>query len=449
MARKFSRRKGLKRPKRKRPVKRGRGRRRLGGLEVAADFIASMSPGQLEKAIQYGSIVYTAGKYFFADTPPGPHLRGTMKGTKKKARLGGMMPAGSAATVKYSGGLKIGKPRKSTFREKVMGVHYPAVNFNSKWTFQMDCKSAFVTAAQIPILIKPMIDPLSAQLFTNMTSDKAGVPIPTLAFNDGIQNDQYGMMIHSYISKLRFYNSSTNTLRGRIVWYKPRQDLDSTYENFGLHSNNPINQLMLASNGAQPAQPFIGPVVGDGLLFDGSTPGANYSADYNHAGWPIVGTDTTNTSSSNTVAYLDPSLVPGSPQVRRHFNQFYSTLKSEEFTLEPGNQFNTSLTIMSKMVYDIFDDTEITIKKECSIIGVVYVLGQIVFNESDVSSIISTGSSQLSIMREDTCRAQPRFLKKTVRVNMTGPYRVIADADQAKINDETGEIQTVYTADQG
>lgn len=445
MARKFSRRKGLKRPpKRKRSIKRGRGRRRLGLMEVDPGIIANFTPQKLQQLIQLGTIIYEAGKYFYPDIPAGPHLRGTLKGTKKKPRLGGMMPAGSAATVKYSGGLKIGKPRKSTFREKVMGVHFPAVNFNSKWTFQMDCRSAFVTAAQIPILIKPLLDPISAQLFTNMTTDRLNVPIPTLAFNDGIQNDQYGLMIHSYRSNIRFYNSSTNTLRGRIVWYKPRMDMDSTYENFGLHSNNPINQLMIASNGAQPANPVIAPAVGDGLLFDGSTVGANYSADYNHAGWPIVGTNTTATSTNNTVAYLDPSLVPGSPQVRRHFNQFWNTLKSEEFQLEPGNQFNTSLTIMGKMIYDIFDDTEITLKKECTIIGVVYVIGQIVFNDTVLDSTISTGSSQLSIMREDTCRAQPRVLKKTVRVNMTNPYISIADAFQGKINDETGELQDTY-----
>jgi len=445
MARKFSRRKGLKRPKRKRPIRRGR--RRLGLMEVDPGIIGNFTPEKLDQLIKLGTIIYHAGKYFYPGTPAGPHLRGTALGTKKKPRLGGMMPAGSAAVIKYSPGLRIGKPRKSTFREKVMSVHFPPVNFNSKWTFQMECLSGCVSACQIPILNKTLLDPIVAQWSSNMTSDRASVLIPTLAVNDGISNDQYSIMIHSYKARLRFYNSSTNTLRARVVWYKPKSDLDSTYESFGLHSNNPLNQLMIASNGAQPINAVIPPLVGNGLIFDGATPGANYSADYNHAGHPIVGSNTTSSSSVNTVAYLDPSLVPGSPQVRRHFSNFYTTLKSEEFNLEPGNQYNTSVSLMGKLVSNIYDDTEITIRKACTIIGVVYVLGQIVFHDVEGDSTISTGSSQLSVMREDTCRAQPVFLKKEVRLNLTNPYGQILEENQAIINTDTNAEQTVFQRD--
>lgn len=445
MAKKNFRRKVLKRPKRKRPIRRGRvrGRRRLGGEGGETGYPDLDTLIALGKAAK---MAYDAAP----EIPPGPHLRGT-GGTgvkkKKKARLGGLMPAGTAATVKYSRGLRIGKPRKSTFREKVMAVHYPSLSFNSKWTFQMDCKSAFVSACQIPILTKQLLDPISDQLYTNMTTDVSGVTIPTMAPNNGFSNDQYSIMIHSYKCNLRFYNSSTNTLRARLVWYKPKDDLDAQYDSNGVHTNNPLNLLMLASNVARATTPAVTTFVGDGLNFDSTTSGSNFTADYNHAGWPLVGTSTTSTSTANTVAFLDPSLVPGSAQVRRMFNNFYSTLKSEDFQLEPGNQFNTSLTMMGKHVTNVYDDVEVTIRKDCSVIGIVYVLGQMVFNENEGNSLISTGSSQLSVMREDTCYAQPRFLKEKQRVNMTNPYQVIHEDDQAKINDETGDIQTTYTSD--
>jgi len=367
------------------------------------------------------------------------------KGGSVNIRNSPLMPAGTSATIKKSGGVRIGKPRRSTFREKVMSVSYPPVNFNSKWTFQMDCGGGIVTAASVPILTKELLDPIVAQVYGNLVSDNGAVTsLPTMGANDNVDSQQYSIMIHQYRSQLQMYNSSTNTLRGRIVWYKPVKDLDGQYESFGPHTHSPINTLMLASNQAQTDNQ---PLNTGGTLFDTVTATANYQANYHHAGWPLTGANTTAGQNINTVAHLDPALVPGSPQVKRFFNAFWRTLKSEEFVLEPGNQFNTSVTMMGKMVSNLYDDADMIHRKACTVIGVIYIIGQMVFSELSTDGTISTGSSQLSVMRQDTCKVQPRFLKKESRFNLSNPYLAISQANQAKINDESGELQDVYVQD--
>jgi len=355
-----------------------------------------------------------------------------------------MLPAGASATIKNSKGLTIGSYKPPTFRDKVMAINYPPTTFNSKWTFQMDCGSGFVSAASIPILNKELLDPLVSQLYGNLITDiSTTTQLPTMA-NLGANSEQYSMMLHSYVTKLRLYNSSTNTLRGRIVWYKPVNDMDGQYETAGTHTNSPINQLMLASNSALPVNAGFTP---QGLQFDTITAGANYQADYHHAGAPVTGALTTTSSTANVVAQLDTTLVPGSVFVRRAYSKLWSTLKTEEFMLEPGNQFNTSLSIKGKMINNLYDDADMIYRKNCSIVGVIYVLGQVVFSDVAGNSTITTGSSQLSVMREDTCLAQPRIVKRNTRMNMTNPYQTLATTAQAIINDETGMMSDVYAQD--
>jgi len=445
MARKFLRKKGVKRaPYKRRAVKRGR--RRLGARSGYSEFMFDDIETNLAKAA-----VSKAVEHVVKNSPPfqpykGRSFRGTASiGGRKKSRLTGMMPAGTSATIRQSGGVKIGKPRRSTFREKVMSVSYPPVSFNSKWTFQMDNQPGVVTAASVPILTKELLDPIVGQIYGNLVSDNGAVTsLPTMGANDNVDSQQYAIMIHSYRSNLRMYNSSTNTLRGRVVWYKPVKDMDGQYENYGVHTHSPINTLMLASNQAQSDNQ---PYTLTGTLFDTVTSGLNYQSNYHHAGWPLVGANTTAGQNINVVATLDPSLVPGSSHVRRFFNKFWRTLKSEDFVLEPGNQFNTSVTMMGKMVSNLYDDADMIHRKNCTVIGVIYCIGQMVFSDLSTDGTISTGSSQLSIMREDTCKVQPRFTKKEARYNLTNPYLGISSANQGKINDESGELQDVYAQD--
>jgi len=377
------------------------------------------------------------------------NLRGTHRNRpsgRRPKRWSRMNPA-TTANIKQSSGLKIGKSIRLTKAQQITKILNPPAIFNSKWVWQMDCDSGRVSAAQIPIMTQPLAKPIYDQVYTNLTTDTATVDPNMAPSGNVVRGDNYQTLIENYRSDIRFYNSSTNTMRVRIVWYKPARDMDAEYEAFGANTNDPLNLLMLASNASQPAFNSITPAVGNGMVFDNLTAGSNYNSNYNHAGQPITGTSTTGSSATNNVAQLDTTLVPGSVQVKRIFSNFWTTLKQEEFQLEPGNQYNTSVTMKNRVVRSQFDDQDVIYRRDSTIVGIVYVLGQIVFSDVAANYSISTGSSQLSIMREDTCIARPLSTKSPVRVNLTNPYQQLADADQGIINTESATRNTVYEED--
>ena len=121
----------------------------------------------------------------------------------RRPRISPFMPP-NAAVIKASRGLSIGTSRPLTFREKVMSISNPPVSFNSKWIFQMDCISAFFTAASIPILTQPLLSPLVKSLYTDGVSDVTSVTPPTLAADGAPYAEQYSVMIHEYLTRLRF-----------------------------------------------------------------------------------------------------------------------------------------------------------------------------------------------------------------------------------------------------
>ena len=364
---------------------------------------------------------------------------GTMRPSARRRRVINkpMAAAAAPATIKYSPGLTLGTAKIMSFHDKVRSVYDPPQSFNSKWTWTMNGGSARVTACQIPILSYPLMNPIQEQLLSNLTTDTAVIDPTINTLANAIA--QYKVCIQSYRSNLRFYNSSSNTLRARLVWYKPARDLDSQYETFGANSNDPINMLMIASNYASPSIPTpFGTYGGTSFL------AADYNANYNHCGAPITGSATTTSNLTNTTALLDPDLVPGSPQVRSMFSNFWTTLKSEEFTLEPGNQYNTSVTLLNRMYQSQFDDADVLYQKETSIVGVIYIIGQMVFADAASNRTITTGSTQLSIMREDTCTARPVRTRKAKRMNLTAQFQTLLDTEQAKINIENDELDDTY-----
>lgn len=362
----------------------------------------------------------------------------------RRSRNTPMVAAAPPAEIHYSPGLTLGTYKPMSFAQKVLAVARPPITTNAKWTFQMDCVSGRVSGAQIPILTQDLLAPILGQFFLNALTDTGFQPGDVA--QTGPTTNQYNMQISSYHSKLRFYNSSTNTLRARIVWYRPKRDLDSQYETFGANTYDPLNMLMLASNVAEEGGPFSA-TSQSGVKFTA----AEYNADYNHAGWPITGTATTSSHHAvNTVAQLDPSLVPGSAQVKRMFSNFWETLKAQDFTLSPGHQFNTSVTLKNRIVSNMYDDMDIKFRRKCCIVGVVYVIGQMVFSDLtniSGSSAITTGSSQLSVMREDSCTMRPQTIKRTVRCNLTNQFVQLASSEQGIINTETDDIDITYNED--
>ena len=388
---------------------------------------------------------------------PKTGFKNTRQGTKRGVQgyQTTMQPSLGGGKLTTSRVLSIGKSKRFTSRDKMNAINHPPQIFNSKWTFQMDCTSGRVTAATIPILNKPLTDPIFNQIFANAQTDVT----PWSPLVNGGAAALYSVSIQNYVSNLKFYNSSSQSANCRLVWYKPRRSMNGTLNIQGLNlPSGPLNTLMASSNIAIPVSGsgIVPPTVGSGVLFDTSSPvtsGQNYTTNFEHAGWPITGTSTTLGSIANAVAYLDPSLVPGSKEVRTIFSQYWQALKSEDFMLEPGHQHNATLRIKNRMVKRGADDDNYQYFKNASVVGVLYVLGQIVFNDGSggagptTDNAISTGSSQISVLREDTCTMQPLVVKKSFRLNLTSPFVVMTSLSQGIINDDTNTINNNFEQD--
>ena len=394
---------------------------------------------------------------------PSTYLRGS-RVTVRHNRVKTMTPAAPSGAIRYSRGLSIGSRRSRTsFKEAVMNTIYPPLNFNSKWNFQMECQSGRVSAISIPVLTKPLRNPLINCMYKALTTDTSTVD-PTMATLT-LGNLINRVVIKNYVTNLRMYNSSEQTSRCRLVWYKPRVDMEETLnlESGGGIPSSPINLTMYASTFmVEPvANQLVNPVAGDGLKFDGvySIPyvntGQNFYINYDHAGNPVVmnyaiPTDpqTTGNNTANDVAWLDPSLTPSSGQVRTFTSQYYSVLKTEDFTLAPGNQYNTKLVIKNKRIMSsnaVLADT--FYYKDSTVIGVLYVLGQVVFSDVTSNNTITTGSPQISVLREDTCTMGLVRKQLISRINVTNPYIKLVDTQQGIVNIQTDTVDNNHDFD--
>lgn len=370
----------------------------------------------------------------------------------KYKRSMSMMPP-VAGKIKMSKGLTIGKRKKMSMRQQIESIRNPPIRFDSKWTFQMDTFSGRVTAAQIPILSHALVNPITAQLFANATTDTT---VANAQMTNSISyNVQYRAMITDYKSHLQFYNSSSNLARCRLVWYRPKNDMQSNIQVDTGGANipsEPINTLMYASNAAAllaspiPQSYF----VGDGITFDYATAGANISSNYDHAGWPVTSGATTTGNTANVVAQLDPALVPGSNEVRSYHSRWWREVKSQDFVIEPGMQFNTTLRMRNRIVKPHDPNQGIKYYKDFSCVGVLYVLGQIVFDNTigqATSQTISTGSAQISCIRNDTCYMRPDTIKRSLRCNLTPNLLQLAAGSQGIVNTETGDVDLIFSSD--
>jgi len=410
-----------------------------------------------------GPFVYKAARYYHNNPPTMPYLRKRSRtgryvkgtpGSRRSLNRGKTRPS-SGGRLTRSRGLSIGKRRKQSFRQLLQSTINPPMCFNSKWNFQMDCDSGRTCAVGIPVLTGALFGPLFDQLAASVISDTL-VTSPTLGTGTQLQQK---CIIDKYLSKLSFYNSSTNACKCKLVWYRPKFDFPHYFKDPSSNNipNTPINMLMYASTINQPkfvsgSVASLG-LVGNGIVFNNSSTviGNNWYTDYNHAGAPYYNTANTTASQGtiNNVAQLDPSLVPGSPQVRGFVNRFWRTVKAETFDLEPGVEYRTSLSMKNRIPLNSVDFSgEIKTFKNSTVIGVLYVLGQTVWSNVALNSTITTGSSQILVRREDTCQMKIDTIKNTVRVNMTNQLEQLPDLQQSVINTTTDGVDDTYGQDE-
>jgi len=330
----------------------------------------------------------------------------------------------------------VGKQRTISFQEKVSRTVRPPLLFKRNYGFSAECPSG--RKAMFSIRINAMTtDDLNTDLQTYklaMTSDTVTAD-GTIPANGRGDNAQF--YVDKLVEKLQMVNSSSNSITGKIHLFAYKRDSGTTYGDTSAVID-PINMLMYYSTqalstvtvGAGSEQ-----FVGNGWAFQngGGNNGLNYNAPHYMPGSSING--------SGVCAQLDPALGFGSPQVKDGINFWFRKVgSSSDFSLKPGQQFNSSFVFNDLPIINREEQAQYVFIAGVSYIAVVEFKAGIVGDSTAISGdgIISTGSCQVSCIRESTRTLGMKNTLRSKTVLQTAPLTQILIGNQVIINSDTG-----------
>jgi len=330
----------------------------------------------------------------------------------------------------------VGKQRVISFQEKVSRTVRPPLVFKRNYGFSAECPSG--RKAMFSIRINAMTaDDLNNDLTSYKSSMFSDTGNPDLQVAQNGERDNAQFYVDKLVEKIQMVNSSSNSITGKIHLFAYKRDSGSTYGQTGALLD-PINMLMYYSTQAlSTVATGAGNEsnVGNGWAFQagGGNNGLNYLAGHNMPGSSING--------SGSCGFLDPALGFGSPQVKDGINFWFRKVgTTSSFSLKPGQQFNSSF---------VFNDLPIINREEQAqyiyIAGVTYIAivefqGGIVGDSTAISGdgIISTGTAQLSVIRENHRTLGMKNYLRSKTVLQTAPLAQILVGNQVIINSDTG-----------
>lgn len=326
----------------------------------------------------------------------------------------------------------IGKQRPIGFQEKVSRTIRPPLVFKRNFAFSAESTGGRKAMFAMDINVINNTD-----LQTDITTYKASLTTDT-TFASGVQSasssgDGARFYVDKHTEKIQMVNSSTNSITGKIHLIAHKRDVAGTYDSAIL---NPVNMLMYYSTNAPPSQVVDAggaQTVGNGWVFtNGGTASVSYSNSHQMPGSSI--------NSAGVCAFMDPALSFSSAHVKDGWNYWFRKVSSSDFSLKPGQQFNSSF---------IFNDLPVFTREEqvayIHLAGISYSVvvefqGGIVGDSTAVTGdgIISIGTGQLSVVRESM---RTLGMKNTLRSKIllqTAPLTQIATNVQLTINPDTG-----------
>jgi hypothetical protein len=325
----------------------------------------------------------------------------------------------------------IGKPRSISFSEKVARVERPPLFFKRQFAFSAECVSGRKGWFSMEINSFNANDVL-----TDITSYKTQYTTDTNTSNPYVLGNSVQDFAQFYIDKLsekiQMINSSSNSVTGKIHLFAQKRDNDNTYQ--GATPITPINMMMLASQNALPLN-VVGQetTIGNGWAFGITAGNTNYNGVYNMPGSSI--------NASGFTASTDLLLSPSSSHVKDRINFWFRKVATSSFSLKPGQQFNSSYVFNDLPVIHR-DQQEFIHVAGTSYSLVVEFQAGIVGDSTALSSAVSTGTGQLSVVREYTRILGLKNVNKSKVVMVTAPLATIADANQVIINPDTGVSDT-------
>jgi len=326
----------------------------------------------------------------------------------------------------------IGKQRPRTFAEKVSAVDRPPLVFKRNYQFSAECASG--RKGWFSMNVNQM---LADDLQTDITGYKSTMYTDTVTADNTVSGNAFTDNARFYIDShkefIKMVNSSSNSITGKIHLFVHRRDTDNAYDAAPI---SPINLMMYYSNNARSLLTSgLGgeQTVGNGFAFN-TTAGTvtNYAGTFNMPGSSI--------NPAGVTASTDPTLSPMSPQVKDRVGFWFRKISTSDFSLKPGQQFNSSFVFNLDKNKIMREQSEFSHIAGISYNIVVEFQGQIV-GDSTVTTgdnVISTGSCQLSVIRENQRILGIENKLKSKIVLQTAPLTQIGIANQVIINSDTG-----------
>jgi len=328
----------------------------------------------------------------------------------------------------------VGKARVPSFDEKVSRVTQKPLQFCRNYQWSAEGFSG--RKAHFCIELNRMnsddlladINTYKGEYFTN-----TGAADPSIGAVSA--TDQHRFYIDYLKEKISFMNSSSNSLIGKMTLYAHKRDNDNQWTASNVPIN-PVTLMMYYSTTNRPSLVTSGSESTVGTFtFDTSTAGGNYTAVYNMPGSSI--------SSTAQCASSHQQLSPDSLHVREGVGFWFRKIASDSFNLKPGQQIDKSFIFNDLPV--IFREQEEFIHiKDVSFSIHVEFQGQIVGDGTVTTgdNVVSTGTTQLSCIRQSTRIIGVKNKIRSKVVLRTGPMITIAAAQQITINPDTGVMDT-------
>lgn len=383
-------------------------------------------------AVKYakkGYAMYKAGKKIYTAYKDA-QARGTSKYLPQKPNV---TLSDNIATVRPT---IIGKRKPLTFDEKVSRVERPPILFKRNYEFSSECDSGRKGWFSMELNVMNPND-LGADLTTYRGQQfvDSATADPTISTQNTVDGSKFYV---DYLNEqIRLMNSSTNALFGKIHLFAHKRDNDNAYGSQNVPIT-PINMMMFYSANRLPLLVTANEAtLGNGWEFDTTTSKLNYTAVYNMPGSSL--------NAAGVTAQTDAALSPSSPHIRDSMSYWFRKVDTFAFDLKPGQQINKT--------YSFHDLKDLMREEQAAFIHIANVSysvvvefqGQIV--GSAVSSDVSTGACQLSVVRQSTRQIGVKNKLKSKIYLITTPPAQITNANNWVINPDTGDLDTGLVQD--
>jgi len=330
----------------------------------------------------------------------------------------------------------IGTPRKISFTEKVARVERPPSIFKRNYQFSAECQSG--RKGWFSMEINQMN---ANDLQTDITTYK-GMQTTDTASNNGTVSanstlDGARFYVDYLKEQIRMINSSSNSITGKIHLFAQKRDNDNIYG----PDNVPITVINLMMAYSSVSRPLVvnglggEQTVGNGWTFNTTAGSTNVQGVYNMPGSSI--------NPSGNTASTDPTLSPSSLHIKDEMGFWFRKVVSKPFSLEPGQQFNSSYVFND--LPKIFREQQDHVHLAGTSYSLVVEFQAGIVGDGTVTTgdnVVSTGSGQLSVIRESTRILGLENYQKSKVVLQTAPMAQITNAQQIIINADSGVMDT-------